>query len=98
MLSRCTSEDPENHELAITALRVLVVARRALSILEISWAAALGIAGPEITTVAGFEELVSHQRLMSIIQPFMSRVDFDDARKRQVQLFHQSVKGWILDY
>lgn len=97
LLSRCTSDDLENLELAITALRILAVARRALTILELSWAATLGTADPQVTTVASLAELVDHQRLMSLIQPFISRVDFGDVTKRQIRLVHQSVKEWILD-
>ena len=98
LLSRCTSDDPENHALATTALRILAISRRTLSILELSWAVMLGVAGEEITTVAELAQLVDHKRLMNLIQSFISRVDFDDVKRRQVRLVHQSVKEWIIDY
>lgn len=98
LLGRCTSDDPENHKFAITALRMLAVARRPLTISEISWAVALGTA-PEVTSIAALAQEVDHQRLMSLIQPFVSRVDFSDQNKRQVWLVHQSVKEFIIsDY
>lgn len=98
LLSRCTSDDPENHALAMTALRVLATSRRTLSILEVSWAAMLGVASEEATTVAELAQLVDHKRLINLIQPFVSRVDLIDVKKRQVRLVHQSVKEWIIDY
>jgi hypothetical protein len=33
---------------------------------------------------------------MSLIQPFVAHVDFDDVKKRQVRLVHQSVKEFIV--
>ena len=33
---------------------------------------------------------------MSLIQPFLTRIDFRDARKRQVRLIHQSVRELII--
>ncbi|MBE3044362.1 hypothetical protein IMZ48_17705, partial [Candidatus Bathyarchaeota archaeon] len=95
LLSRCTSNDPENHDIATTALKLLAVARRPLTVLELSWAAALGTTR-EVTTVPGLSQHVDHQRLMSLIQPFVSRVDFSDLNKRQVRLVHQSVKEFII--
>ena len=97
LLSRCTSDDPENHDLATAALRVLATARRSLSMLELSWAVMLGVA-EEASTVAEISQLVDHKRLVNLIQPFVSRVDFSDAKKRQLRLVHQSVKEWIIDY
>ncbi|SPO01953.1 related to vegetatible incompatibility protein HET-E-1 [Cephalotrichum gorgonifer] len=96
LLSRCTSTDPENKDLATTALNVLAISRRPLSLLELAWAAALGVAPKEVTTVAALAELVDHQRVMSLIYPFVSRVDFSDVNKRQVRLVHQSVKEFVI--
>lgn len=96
LLSRCTSDDPENHELATTALKLLAVTRRPLSVLELSWAVTLGVAREEVSTVAALAQQVDHQRLLSLIQPFISRVDFSDTKKRQVRLVHQSVKEFIV--
>ncbi|KAH7175806.1 hypothetical protein EDB81DRAFT_896495 [Dactylonectria macrodidyma] len=96
LLAQYTSNDPENHELATTALKVLAIARRPLSILELAWAVALGTAQHEVTTVAALAGLVDHQRVMNFIHPFISRVDFSDVKKRQVQLVHQSVKEFVI--
>lgn len=98
LLLRCTSGDPENCELSTIALRLLAVARRPLSILELAWGVALGSAGPEVASVAALAQLVDHQRLMGLIHPFISRVDFSDANKRQVTLVHQSIKEFVIVY
>ncbi|RMJ25106.1 hypothetical protein PHISP_04047, partial [Aspergillus sp. HF37] len=50
LLSRCTSNDPENLKLASIALKVLAITRRPLSMLELAWAVTLG-ANRHITTV-----------------------------------------------
>lgn len=73
ILSRCAG-DSENYELASTALKLLVVSRRPLSILELAWSAALAAQG--VTTVDALSKLVDYQRVMSLVQPFVARVDF----------------------
>ncbi|KAK3332634.1 hypothetical protein B0T19DRAFT_439454 [Cercophora scortea] len=94
--SRYTADDPENQQLAATALEILAVARRPLSILELGWAVALGAAYPGTApTVDALSKLVDHQRVMSLIQPFVAHVDFGDVTNRQVRLVHQSVKEFI---
>ncbi|KAK3624123.1 hypothetical protein LTR22_024108 [Elasticomyces elasticus] len=95
LLSRCTLDDLGNRNLAETALKLLAVARRPLSISELAWAVALAVAGPDVNTVAGLEELVDHQRVLSLISPFISLIDFADIDKRQVRLLHQSVKEFM---
>jgi NACHT domain len=82
LISRCTSNDPENLKLVTTALEVLATARRPLSILELAWAVALGATQKRVTTVAALAKLVDHQRVMSLIQPFVAHVDFRDVKKR----------------
>ena len=98
LFSRYTSDDPENQRVATAALEVLSVARRPLSILELAWAATLAAAQDheEIPTVDALSKLVDHQRVMSLILPFVAHVDFGDIRKRQVKLAHQSVKEFII--
>ena len=96
LIARCTSDDPENIELVTTALRVLSIARRSLSMLELSWAVALGMSPPDVTTVAALADMVDRQRVMSLISPFVARVDFKNVRKRQVRLVHQSVKEFVI--
>lgn len=96
LISRCTSDDPENMELVTAALRVLSIARRSLSMLELAWAVALATSPPDVTTVAAVFGMVDHQRVMSLIHPFVARVDFEDVRRRQVRLVHQSVKEFVI--
>lgn len=96
IFSRCTSDDDENQELARTALKLLAVSRRPLSIVELAWAVTLGV-GHDITNVTILTEEVDHQRLMSLISPFISRIDFSDIKKRQVRLVHQSVKEFVIE-
>ncbi|KAL1794606.1 hypothetical protein ACET3X_006422 [Alternaria dauci] len=96
LLLRNSSDDIENQELATAALKFLAVACRPLSILELAWAVAFTTARGRINTVAALSELVDHQRITSLIHPFINRIDFKDVRKRQVQLVHQSVREYIV--
>lgn len=96
LYSRYTANDPENQILATTALEILAAARRPLSMLEFGWAVALGAADEAVRTVDALSQLVDYQRVMSLIQPFVTRVDFADAMKRQVRLVHQSVKEFVV--
>ncbi len=96
LFARHTMDDDENQRLAATALEILAITRRPISILEVAWAAALGATQDPITSVAALARLADHQRVMSLIYPFVSRVDFNDVRKRQVKLVHQSVKEFVL--
>ncbi|KAF2440432.1 hypothetical protein P171DRAFT_394849 [Karstenula rhodostoma CBS 690.94] len=96
LLSRSSSNDAENYELAVLALEILAIACRPLSIQELAWAVALAASQHEVTTVAALAQLVDHQRLMSLIHPFITRIDFSDTKKRQVQLVHQSVKEFVV--
>ncbi|KAL2812448.1 hypothetical protein BDW59DRAFT_155281 [Aspergillus cavernicola] len=95
LLLRCTLDDLENQELASIALKLLAISRRPLSILELAWAVALGVS-QDVTTIDALAERVDHQRVMSLIHPFIAGVDFSDLKKRQVRLVHQSVKEFIL--
>jgi hypothetical protein len=94
---RCTQNYPENNASATTALKILAVTRRPLSILELTWAVALGTSRREFTTVAALGKAVDVERLMSLIYPFISRIDFSDRKKRQIQLVHQSVREFIME-
>ncbi|KAF2721180.1 hypothetical protein K431DRAFT_312687 [Polychaeton citri CBS 116435] len=96
LISRCTSNDPENLQITGVALKLLAVARRPLSILELAWAAALAIAGPDVTTIAALAELIDPQRVVGLVHPFIARIDFGDVKKVQVRLVHQSVKEFII--
>lgn len=94
VLSRCTSNDPENELLANKALEILAVASRPFSILEFAWEVAMETAPPEVTT----SDWVDHQRLMWLIHPFLGLLDFNDLEKRQVRLIHHSVKAFIVEH
>lgn len=96
LLPRCTLDDPENDELARTALKLLVVAHRPLSILELAWAVALGTAR-DLTTVHAIAQVVDHQRIMSLIYPFIARVDYEYPQKHQIRFVHQSVKVFAIE-
>lgn len=96
LLSRNSLNDPENKEMAAVALKILAAACRPLSIHELTWAVALAVAQHEINTVAALAQLVDHQRVMGLINPFITRVDFADLRKRQIRLVHQSVKEFVI--
>jgi hypothetical protein len=96
LLLRNSSNDVENQELVTMALKLLAVACRPLSIQELAWAVALAAAQGKVNTVAALSQLVDHQRITSLIYPFINRIDFTDIRKRQVQLVHQSVREYII--
>ncbi|KAG6014633.1 hypothetical protein E4U43_006334 [Claviceps pusilla] len=97
LLSKYSSNCNGDQKLAISALEILAVSRRPLSILELAWAVALNTAPESITTTAGLAELVDHSRVLTVILPFIAYVDFSDLRKHQVRLVHQSVKEFVLD-
>ncbi|KAF2023255.1 hypothetical protein EK21DRAFT_105415 [Setomelanomma holmii] len=96
LLLRSSSNDPENQNVAALALALLAVACRPLSIQELAWAVTLAAAQHKVVTVSALAQLVDHQRVMSLIHPFITRVDFADLRKRQVQLVYQSVREFII--
>lgn len=74
LFPRCISNDPENKELASTALKLLIITRRPLSILELVWTVALDTA-KHVTTIDALAKLVDHQRAMALIHPFIARFD-----------------------
>ncbi|KAH2360628.1 hypothetical protein KXV98_007936, partial [Aspergillus fumigatus] len=81
LFSRSTSDDPENQQLASIALKLLAVTHRPFSILELAWAVTLDFT--RVTTVNDLACLVDHQRIMSLIHPFIAHVDLKDVRARQ---------------
>ncbi|UZP36393.1 hypothetical protein NXS19_004209 [Fusarium pseudograminearum] len=97
LFSRCAGKEPRVQNVAATALEILCAARRRLSILELAWAVAMSTAPPCVTTVAELARRVDDQRVMSLIRPFISGVDFNDLKKRQVMVVHQSVKEFVLN-
>ena len=88
LISRCISNDPDSEKLVTIALEVLAITRRPLSILELAWAVALGSAQKKVTTIATLAELVNPQRVIGLIQPFVTHIDFNNVKKRQVRLVH----------
>lgn len=94
--SRQTRDNHENQVLVTTALEVLAIARRPLSILELGWAAALGAADETIRTVNDLSKLVDCKMIMSLIHPFVARVDFADLAEHQVRLVHPSVREFVV--
>ncbi|KAM3457627.1 hypothetical protein MY3296_001059 [Beauveria thailandica] len=98
MLACCISNNDENHALAHLALKFLAATQRNLSIMELTCAVTLGITPESATTVSEIETLMDWERVISIIQPFISEVDFKDLRKRQIRLVHQSVKEFIVGF
>lgn len=91
-----TEDDPANKEFATSALEILAVAQRPLSILELGWAIALSDSFAEAPTVEQLKEYVDEGRALSLLQPFLLQVDSKDLKKRQVRLVHQSLKELIL--
>ncbi|GKZ30418.1 hypothetical protein AbraIFM66950_009063 [Aspergillus brasiliensis] len=94
-LFRCASNEHRDWELASTALKLLSTTHRPFSILELSWAATLHTAR-HVTTVEDLAKLVDHQKLLSMIQPFIACIELSDLRKYQVQLTNQSMRESIL--
>ncbi|KAJ5724164.1 hypothetical protein N7488_002199 [Penicillium malachiteum] len=96
LICRTTLDDSDNEEVVSTALRILAICQRSLSILELGWAVTLSTTA-NLTTVSALSALVDHQRVMGLIQSFIASVDFGDLKKRQVRLSHQSVKEFIVN-
>ncbi|KAJ5289958.1 Protein of unknown function DUF3468 [Penicillium atrosanguineum] len=94
LLSRYTSNDHENQLVAITALKLIAVSHRPLSIPEVAWAVELSLA-QNITSVDALANMVDHQRVIFLINPFIASPNYVEVNKPQVQLIHQSVKEWI---
>ena len=90
-----TGHDTDNEQLVTNALEILAVARRDLSMLELAWAMALSNSSTEVSTVEGLKDYVDEGRVLSLLQPFLFQVDFDDVKKRQVRLVHASLTELI---
>ncbi|KAL8764965.1 MAG: hypothetical protein Q9209_007792 [Squamulea sp. 1 TL-2023] len=89
-------DDSDNEQLVLNALEVLAVARRPLSILELGWAVNLNDRCDDIRTVKALEDYVDEKRVLSLLQPFLSQLDFQDVRKSQVILVHHSLRELVL--
>jgi hypothetical protein len=80
ILLRSTSEDYENRQLAIIALRILAVSRRSLGILELAWAVTLSLA-QDVMTMDALAKLVDHQRILSLIYLFIASPEYNKLTK-----------------
>jgi Ankyrin repeats (3 copies) len=96
LFAQMTADDSDNELVAGFALEVLAVAQRPLSILEFGWAVALSDSMGEVRLVEELQDYVDAQRVLSLVQPFISQLDFKDIRRRQVRLVHHSLKTLIL--
>ncbi|KAL8892444.1 MAG: hypothetical protein Q9192_005610 [Flavoplaca navasiana] len=96
LFAHLVGDDLDNEQLASNALEILAVARRPLSILELGWAIALKDPCTGVPTVKALEDYVDEKRALSLLQPFLSQIDFQDIKKNQVKLVHHSLKELIL--
>ncbi|GIZ44608.1 hypothetical protein CKM354_000780200 [Cercospora kikuchii] len=96
VLSRC-AVNAERREHITLALRILAAARRPLSIAELAFAVALGLAPSNITTVAALNEMVDEERTLTMIRPFITQIDHRDHKRRQIRLLHQSIKEYVVE-
>lgn len=94
LFSRYTLEDPENAEVATAALKILAVSHRPLSLLELAWAVTMGV--DRVDTLHDLSDLVDPQRILNLIQPFITGFDLNDMENCRVQLVHQSVKEFVV--
>ncbi|KAF2228003.1 hypothetical protein BDZ85DRAFT_10798 [Elsinoe ampelina] len=95
IVENMTKGDPENYRDIFTALRFLAIARRPLSILELAWAVAMAASPAQVVSVEALSAEVDPQRVIHLIHPFIAMIEFDDVRKRQVKLAHQSVMEFL---
>ena len=99
LFHQASEGEEENETLATRALETLAVAKRPLSILELGWALAFEDIPKDDASDMKVQELegwVDEKRVLNLVQPFVGHVDFDDVKKRQVMLVHQSLKLLIL--
>lgn len=96
LFAQLTGDDSDNKQLASNALEILAVARRPLSIIELGWAITLNDPCTEVRTVEALKDYVDEKRALSLLQPFLSQIDFQDVKKNQVKLVHHSLKEPIL--
>ncbi|KAI4268987.1 MAG: hypothetical protein LQ337_007536 [Flavoplaca oasis] len=96
LFAHLVGDDLDNKQLVSNALEILAVARRPLSILELGWAIALNNPCIGVPTVKALEDYVDEKRALSLLQPFLSQINFQDTKKNQVKLVHHSLKELIL--
>jgi len=96
MVVRYSSDDTQNRSLTTTALKLLAFACRPLSIEELAWAVTLAVARDKVNSIASLARLVDAPRILNLIHPFITHPDFDDLKKRQIRLVHQSIKEFVI--
>lgn len=95
LLTRRTMNDEENITITWTALKLLAVSRRPLSIEELAWATAL-VTSHETCSLAAVETFVDMSSVIGLVEPFITCIDTRNIKKRQVRLVHMSVREFIL--
>ncbi|KXJ86797.1 hypothetical protein Micbo1qcDRAFT_125400 [Microdochium bolleyi] len=104
LYAQVTEDDLENCLLLSTALEILAVAERPMSVAELSWAVALSENEREGRTpesslcVADLTAIVDPDRLLDFLYPFIvsANVNQGDEHARQVRLNHHSVREHVL--
>lgn len=86
-----TKNDEQNAKFLSSALEILAIAGRSLSILELGWAIAFRRYKADFDAVSDFEDCVDTNRLLVFLNPFISHVQSDDENSRQLKLVHSSV-------
>ncbi|KAI1862941.1 hypothetical protein JX265_008987 [Neoarthrinium moseri] len=85
----------DNRLIASSALEVLAVCCRPLSIDELEWAVAM-VTRKDIVTVEDLRKAVNPKRVMTLIGPFIDQFDEGDRKKRQIRVVHQSLKEVVI--
>ncbi|KAF2152108.1 hypothetical protein K461DRAFT_162459 [Myriangium duriaei CBS 260.36] len=96
LIKHLSAGDDENRHLIEAALKVLAVARRYLSIHELSCAVNLATSADEITSVS--QTSGDDMRILDLIYLIILPYDDTDLDKRQIRLVHQSVKEFVLEF
>ncbi|KAK5656695.1 hypothetical protein OQA88_4241 [Cercophora sp. LCS_1] len=90
-------QQPESQRLAAMALNALAVAKRPLSILELSWAVALSRAPETVRTIDAVSKLANHHKIINLVRPVLAPVDLEDITKRQLKLANHSTGHTTLE-
>ncbi|KAI1846709.1 hypothetical protein JX266_007282 [Neoarthrinium moseri] len=85
----------DNRLIASSALEVLAVCCRPLSIDELEWAVAM-VTRKDIVTVEDLRKAVNPKRVMTLLGPFIDQFDEGDRKKRQIRIVHQSLKEVVI--
>lgn len=91
LFQQVTKNDSQNAKFLSSALEILAIAGRSLSILELGWAIAFRRNKTDCHAVSSLEACVDTDRLLVFLNPFISHVQSDDENTRQLKLVHASV-------